>query len=168
MQNPLTALGSPSTSLFYLSKKHSSTRVCFGKHTRWSEPPLPLVAAVYRGRVQASARQLRHAVAAGHNRHSSDLLTERSTEYNGVYHHSCHSWNSAGAEKVGALETARRELSDLKTYRSVLVPSWLPSNRAWKTAPGGCDLHTVVYRRLRCIMLIFDLPENVTRGCSLQ
>ena len=30
-----------------------------------------------------------------------------------------------------------------KTYRSVLLPSWLSSDRAWKTAPGGV-IYTVV------------------------
>ena len=30
-----------------------------------------------------------------------------------------------------------------KTCRPVLAPSWLPSNRAWKTAPGG-GWHTLV------------------------
>ena len=29
-----------------------------------------------------------------------------------------------------------------KTYRSVLAPSWLSSNRAWKTAPGGVDIQS--------------------------
>ena len=28
-----------------------------------------------------------------------------------------------------------------KTYHSVLAPSWLSSNRAWKTARGVCDIH---------------------------
>ena len=33
-----------------------------------------------------------------------------------------------------------------KTYRAALAPSWLSSNRAWKTAPGCvCDIH----RRIR-------------------
>ena len=35
----------------------------------------------------------------------------------------------------------------LQAYRSVVVPSWLSSNRAWKTAPGVCDIvtYTVLY-----------------------
>ena len=49
-----------------------------------------------------------------------------------------HSWNSVGAKKVGVGYLAE---SFPKTYRSVLPPSWLPSNRAWKTAPGVCDIH---------------------------
>ena len=32
-----------------------------------------------------------------------------------------------------------------KTYRSVLAPFWLSSNRAWKTAPGVCDIHHRVH-----------------------
>ena len=32
-----------------------------------------------------------------------------------------------------------------KTYRSVLAPSWLPSNRAWKTAWGGCGIHRRIW-----------------------
>ena len=32
-----------------------------------------------------------------------------------------------------------------KAYRSVLAPSWLSSNRGWKTAPEGCGIH----RRIR-------------------
>ena len=28
---------------------------------------------------------------------------------------------------------------------SLLAPSWLSSNRAWKTAPGGCDTHRRTY-----------------------
>ena len=34
-----------------------------------------------------------------------------------------------------------------KTGRSVLAHSWLPSNRAWKTAAGACDtvIYTVLY-----------------------
>ena len=41
-----------------------------------------------------------------------------------------------------------------KTYGSVLAllallaPSWLSSNRAWKTAPGGCYIH-ITHRRVR-------------------
>ena len=40
---------------------------------------------------------------------------------------------------------SRRELR--KTCRSVVAPSWLSSNRAWKSAPWGCGIHTptVVY-----------------------
>ena len=61
--------------------------------------------------------------------------------------------NSVGAKKV-AFETPRGELSEdvsfgIGTYWHLLalsVPSWLSSNRAWKTAPGLCDnvIHTIV------------------------
>ena len=30
-------------------------------------------------------------------------------------------------------------------YRSVLAPSWLSSNGAWKTTPGGCYIHRRTY-----------------------
>ena len=46
--------------------------------------------------------------------------------------------------KTSALERCRREL--LKTYRSVLAPSWLSSNRAWKKLRGGVSYtpsHTI-------------------------
>ena len=69
----------------------------------------------------------------------------------GGYLHS--SWNSAtGAKKKrSVLEKSRREKAFRpRIYRSVLAllaPSWLSSNRAWKTAPGGCDIFTVLYGR---------------------
>ena len=31
-----------------------------------------------------------------------------------------------------------------KTCRSVLAPSWLSGNRAWKNAPGVCDTHRLI------------------------
>ena len=34
-----------------------------------------------------------------------------------------------------------------KTYRAALAPSWLSSNRPWKTAPGVCDIYTPSMRR---------------------
>ena len=41
---------------------------------------------------------------------------------------------------------------------ALLAPSWLSSNRAWKTAPGGCDAHrrtrqTSPYDTLRALLL---------------
>ena len=42
--------------------------------------------------------------------------------------------------KRSALETSCRELTE-DVSRSVLAPSWLSSNRAWKTTPGGSDVH---------------------------
>ena len=55
--------------------------------------------------------------------------------------------------KRSAVETSCRELSEdvlrwfsgsqerVQTYRSVLAPSLMSSNRAWKTAQGGGDIH---------------------------
>ena len=53
-------------------------------------------------------------------------------------------WNSATPCQKGPRWKHLAE-SFLKTYRSVLAPSRLWSNRAWNTAAGGCDLH----RRIR-------------------
>ena len=61
------------------------------------------------------------------------------------YLHSWRSWNNACAKKVG-VENMLPRLFRRCGYRSVLLPSWFSSNRAWKTAPGGCDIH----RRTRC------------------
>ena len=56
-----------------------------------------------------------------------------------------------------------------KTYRSVLVSSWLSSNRASKTAAGGCDIHrrlryvsTRTSTHLRCRNIILVNKENST------
>ena len=67
----------------------------------------------------------------------------------GGYLHS--SWNSAtGAKKKGLRwkNVAERKLSEhvyivryWQTCRSVLAPSWLSSNGAWKTAPGVCGIN---------------------------
>ena len=42
--------------------------------------------------------------------------------------------------KRSSLETAITE-SFGETYRSVLTPPWLLSNRVWKTTPAGRDIH---------------------------
>ena len=50
------------------------------------------------------------------------------------------SWTKVGGKK----SRRRNHLAESfpKAYLvSVLAPSWLSSNRAWKTAPGGCDKH---------------------------
>ena len=49
------------------------------------------------------------------------------------------SWNCVGAYKSWGTKHLVKRFP--KTYRSVLAPSWLSSNRAWKSAPGGCDIH---------------------------
>ena len=48
-------------------------------------------------------------------------------------------WNTLGARKVGVGMISPSAFP--KRYRSVLVPSSLSSNRPWKTATGGCDIH---------------------------
>ena len=57
-----------------------------------------------------------------------------------------HSWNSVGVEKGRHWKHLAESFP--KAYRSVLASSWLSSNRAWKTLPGGCDVH----RRLRYLV----------------
>ena len=47
-----------------------------------------------------------------------------------------------------------------KTCRLVLGPSWLSSNRAWKTAPGGCD----IYRRVRQVVQALSCADCAWRA----
>ena len=49
-----------------------------------------------------------------------------------------HGRNSVGAKKTRRWKHLAKSFP--KTYGSVLAPSWLSSNRAWKTAPGGGDI----------------------------
>ena len=62
-----------------------------------------------------------------------------------------HSWadfSMVDISTVGVVSVPKK-LGDLaesfpKAYRSVLAllaPSWLWGNRAWKIAPGSCDVH---------------------------
>ena len=77
------------------------------------------------------------------------------TIYDGVYHiplglfSFLHSWNSVGGKNVG--DGKHLAESFPKMYRSASAPSWLSSNRAWKTAPGVCDsvIYKITHRRIR-------------------
>ena len=62
--------------------------------------------------------------------------------YHDRYLHS--SWNSVGATKVGVGNISPRAFRR-RVCRSVMAPSWLLSNRAWKTAAGVCDILYTVY-----------------------
>ena len=63
-----------------------------------------------------------------------------------------------------------------KTRRSVLAPSWLSSNRAWKAAAGGCYcvIYTVVHAsigepfQLYCIKKIVAIPACCGRGMDTR
>ena len=89
------------------------------------------------------------------------------TVYDGVYHtpgpivHGRYLPSLVGIVPVGVKKLcigniSRRELSkDVRSYRSVLAPSWLSSNRPWKTAPAGCDVH----RRISYICR-YPLPQQ--------
>ena len=59
-----------------------------------------------------------------------------------------HSRDSVGAKKRRLWKHLAESVP--KTYGSVLASSWLSSNRAWKTSPGGCVIFTVVYDTLNC------------------
>ena len=77
------------------------------------------------------------------------------------------SWNSAGAKEVGGGNISLKSFP--KTYGSVLAlaPSWLSSNRAWKTGPRGCDKtpsSTVCIPPGGTVVL----KRNMSRGNSLS
>ena len=59
-----------------------------------------------------------------------------------------HSWNSVGAQEAGVGNVSPRREFRRRTYRSLLSPSWLSSNRAWKTVPGGGVIYTVLCGRV--------------------
>ena len=49
-----------------------------------------------------------------------------------------------------------------ETYRSVLAPSRLSSNRAWKTTPGCCDIHDI-YRPYNGLTRYSSLVSSVQK-----
>ena len=66
------------------------------------------------------------------------------------------SWNSVGAQKnkigVGNV-SARAFEKDVRicvSFRFVLAPSWLSSNRAWNTSLAGCDTPPPLYAGKLC------------------
>ena len=117
------------------------------------------------------SRECLHRVAPTKHRsvetHIHPLLRLIRTVYDGrgVYHPACaeFSWSISPQLKQYRCPKRRRwkHLADScpKTYRSMLAPSWLSSNRAWKTAPGVCD----IYRRLRYL-----LPSTIHQGTQVD
>ena len=73
-----------------------------------------------------------------------------------------HSWNSV-CQNGRRWKHLTKTLT--KTHRSVLAPSGLSSNRAWKTAPGVCDIHHRVYGNYGFIATCIQMTICNDRAC---